>query len=72
MAEQTVKQALNSMEVGKAPRPSGVTSDLIKAAGATGVKGLFRFVNPLNRKARFHNSVVSTLGKKKKGILILS
>ena len=29
------------MKVGKAPGPSGVTSDLIKAAGATAVKGLF-------------------------------
>ena len=29
------------MKVGKALGLSGVTSDLIKAAGATGVKGLF-------------------------------
>ena len=43
VTEQIVEQALKSMRVGKAPGPSGVTSDLIKAAGATGVKGFFRF-----------------------------
>ena len=53
-----VEQALKSMKVGRAPRPSGVTSDLIKATGATEVKGLFLFVfvNPLNRKVRFQSS----------------
>ena len=40
--EQMVEQALKSMKVGKAPGPSGVTTNLIKAAGATGVKGLFQ------------------------------
>ena len=40
VTEQIVKQALKSIKVGKAPGPSGVTSDLIKAAGAIVVKGL--------------------------------
>ena len=44
-----MKQALKSMKVGKALGPSGVTSALIKAAGATEV-------NPLNLKARFQSS----------------
>ena len=42
VTEQIVEQALKSMKVGKAPGPSGITSDLIKAAGATGVKWLFQ------------------------------
>ena len=40
--EEIVEQALKSMKLGKAPGPSGVKSDLIKAAGATKVKGLFQ------------------------------
>ena len=39
VTEQIV-QALKSMKVGKTTGPSGVSSDLIKAAGATEVKGL--------------------------------
>ena len=54
--EQMVEQALKSMKVGKALGLSEVTSDLIKATGATRVKDFFRFVNPLNRKARFQSS----------------
>ena len=42
VAEQMVDKALKSMKAGKAPGPSGVTSDLTKAAEATGVKGLFQ------------------------------
>ena len=42
VTEQIVEQTLKSMKVGKALGPSGVTSDFIKAAGATGVKGLFQ------------------------------
>ena len=51
VTEQIVEQALESMKIGKAPGPSGVTSDLIsdliKAA--------------LNRKARFQSSGTSVL-----------
>ena len=39
--EQIVEQELKSMKVGKASGPFRVTSDLITAAGASGVKGLF-------------------------------
>ena len=42
------------MKVGKILGPSGNPIDHIKAAEATGVKGLFRFLIPLNRKARVH------------------
>ena len=42
VTEQMVEQALKSMKVGKAPGPSAVTSNLIKAAGATGVKGFLQ------------------------------
>ena len=42
VTEQMVEQALKSTKVGKALGPLGVTSDLIKAARATGVKGLFQ------------------------------
>ena len=51
-----MEQALKSMKIGKAPVPSGVTSNLIKAAGATGVKGLFQVCESLNRKMRFRSS----------------
>ena len=37
-----VEQGLKGMKVGKASGPSGVTSELIKAAGTTGVKKLFQ------------------------------
>ena len=37
-----VEQALKSMKVRKALELSGVLSNLIKAAGATGMKGLFQ------------------------------
>ena len=40
--EQMVEQALKSMKVGKLSGPPGVTSDFLKAAEATGVKGLFQ------------------------------
>ena len=50
MTEQIVEQALKSMKVGKAPGPSGVTSNLIKAAGATGVKGLFQVCEFIEQK----------------------
>ena len=41
VTEHIVEQTLKSMKVGKVLKSFGVTSDLIKAAGATGVKGLF-------------------------------
>ena len=41
VTDQMVEQALKSMKVGTAPGPSGVTSDFVKAARATGMKGLF-------------------------------
>ena len=41
VTEQMVEQPMKSMKVDKAPESPGVTSDLIKAAGATGVKWLF-------------------------------
>ena len=54
MNEQMVEQALNSMKVGKAPGPTGVTSNLViyRLQEQLELKGSFRFVNPLNRKAR--------------------
>ena len=42
VTEQIVEQTLKSMKVGKVLGPCEVTSDLVKAAGATGVKGLFQ------------------------------
>ena len=50
VTEQIVEQALKSMKVGKIPRPSGVTSDLIKAAGATGVKGHFQVCESIKQE----------------------
>ena len=50
MTEQIVEQALNTMKVGKALGPSGVTSNFIKAAGATGVKGLFQVCESIERE----------------------
>ena len=38
------------MCVGKAQGPSGFTSDLIKAAGATGVKGLFQVCESIEQE----------------------
>ena len=38
------------MKVGKAPGPSGVTSDLIRAPGATGVKGLFQVYESIEQE----------------------
>ena len=39
-----------SMKVGKAPGASGVTSDIIKAAGATGVKGFFQVCESIEQE----------------------
>ena len=47
---------MNSMKVGKAPGPSGVTSNFIKAAGAIKVKELFQVCESLNRKAMFYSN----------------
>ena len=47
-----VEQALKSMKIGKAPVPSGVTSNLIKAAGATGVKGLFQVCESIEQEGK--------------------
>ena len=56
-----VEQALKSMKVDKAPGPSGVTSNLIKAAGATGVEGLFQVCESIEQEAvgqlLYHTSV---------------
>ena len=53
LTEQTVEQALKSMKVGKALGPSGVTSDdLVKAAGATGVKGLFHVSESIEQEGK--------------------
>ena len=74
VTEQTVEQALKSMKVGKVPGPSGVTNGLIKVVGATGVKGLFRFVNPLNSKVKFQSSgprVICTGMYKGKGNVLM-
>ena len=51
VTEQIVEQALKSMKVGKAPGPSGITSDLIKAAGVTGVKGLFQVCESVEQES---------------------
>ena len=56
VTEQIVVQALKSMKVGKVPGPSWVTSDLIKAADATGVKGLFLVCESIEQEARFQSS----------------
>ena len=53
VTEPIVEKALKSMEVGKAPGPSGVTSDLIKAAGATGRKGLFQVCDSSEQEGKF-------------------
>ena len=50
VTEPMVEQALNSVKVGTAPRPTGVTSDLIKPAGATGVKGLFQVCESIEQE----------------------
>ena len=42
ITESMIEKALKNMKADKAPGPSGITSDLLKAAGATGVKGLFQ------------------------------
>ena len=44
-----VEQALTSMKV---PGPPGVTSDLIKAAGATGVKGVFQVCKSIEQESK--------------------
>ena len=41
---------MNSMKVGKAPGPSGVTSNLIKAAGAIKVKELFQVCESIEQE----------------------
>ena len=40
------------MKIGKAPEPSGVISDLIKAARATGVKGLFQVCESIEQEGK--------------------
>ena len=50
VTEHMVKQALKRMKVGKAAGPSWVTSDLIKAAGATGMKGLFQVCESIEQE----------------------
>ena len=50
VTKQVVERALKSMKVGKAPGLSGVTSDLIKAAGATGVKVLFQVCESIEQE----------------------
>ncbi len=40
VTEKEVKEALQKMKRGKAPGPSGVTTDLLKYAGETGVREL--------------------------------
>ena len=52
VTKQIVEQALKSMKVGKAPGPSGVTSDLIKAARATGVKELFQICKSIEQDGK--------------------
>ena len=52
VTEQTVEQALNSMKVGKTTGPSGISSDLIKAAGTTGVKGLFQVCESIEQEGK--------------------
>ena len=43
-------QALKTMKVGKTLRPSGITSNLIKAAGATTMKGLFQVCESIEQE----------------------
>ena len=50
VSEQIVEQAPRSMKVGKVPGPSGVTSNLIKAAGTTGVKSLFQVCESIEQE----------------------
>ncbi len=42
VTEEEVKRAVKGMKNGKAPGPSGVTADMFKSAGRTGVKELLR------------------------------
>ena len=45
-----VEQALKSIKADKVPWPSGVTSDFIKAAGATGVKRLIQVCESIEKE----------------------
>ena len=46
------EQMEKSMKVGKALGPFGVTSDLIEAAGATGVNGLFKICESIEQEGK--------------------
>ena len=50
ITEDMIEKALKSMKTGKAPGPSGVTSDLMKAAGATGVRGIFQVCETIEQE----------------------
>ena len=50
--ELMVEQALKSMKVGKAQGLSGVASNLIKVAGANGVKGLFQICESIEQECK--------------------
>ena len=53
VTEQMVEQALKSMNVVKAMGASRVTSDLVKAAGVLGVKGLFQVCESIVLEGEF-------------------
>ena len=46
------------MKVGKATGPSGVTSDLTKAAGATGVNRIFQACESSEKEGKFPEYLV--------------
>ena len=48
---EKVEKPLKSRKVGRATGPSGVTSNLIKAAGATGVKELFQVCESIKQES---------------------
>ena len=47
---EQMEKALKRMKVGKVIGPSGITSDLIKVAEATGVKGLFQVCESIEQE----------------------
>ena len=54
--EQMVEQTLKSIKTGKELGPSWVTSDLIKATGATGVKWLFQVCESIEQEGEVQSS----------------
>ncbi len=52
VTEKEVEEALQKMKRGKAPGPSGVTVDLLKCAGETGIRELKKVFQLIEREER--------------------